>query len=212
MPKIVDPVERRTRIADAVLALIERGGVAEASLRNVAAEAGLNVGSVRHYVDGHEGMLLLALQEMDARVERRITRRAEQFHEGITQQERTDLVIGLFEELLPLDDERRREVAAWLAFTEHSRVTPALQPAARGLIDAGRELARFVFTSAGAPDVDLAAESMAALVDGLTIALLHDPGRLTESQIRTLLAAQLAAGAAGFDAIDDDRAEPPPQD
>ena len=75
MPKIVDADSRRALIAEAVIRLIVRGGIEEASLRNVAAESGLNIGSVRHYVDGYEGMLIDAVRHMARQVAGRIEAR-----------------------------------------------------------------------------------------------------------------------------------------
>lgn len=202
MPKIVDPQERRARIADAVFALIERGGVQEASLRNVAAAAGLNIGSVRHYVDGHEGMLVVAVHEMARRVEARIEAEIAAFDSRPPGErgDRDDEALGehaidLLEQLLPLDAERRREVVVWLAFCEWSRVTPALAAQARVLIDASRRLTRPMLAAAGVPPgaLEPAAESLAAAVDGLAIALLHDPDRLSHQQRRAILRVQLAA-------------------
>lgn len=194
MPKIVDAEQRRAQIAEAVFALIERGGVEEASLRNVAAEAGLNIGSVRHYVDGHEGMLIDAVHEMARRIEHRIEVKVRAV-DTLDPQDRTGLLeaaLDLLEELLPLDEERRREVVVWLAFCERSRVTPALQDQARELIDGSRKLSRPLLKAAGvAPNVlDLASESLARVVDGLGIALLHDPHRLDRAQLRSILRVQ----------------------
>lgn len=195
MPKVVDPEKRRARIADAVFALIERGGVEEASLRNVATESGLNIGSVRHYVDGHEGMLIDAVQEMARRVERRVEGRVSALgaRDPTDRRAMGEAALDMLEELLPLDDERRREVVVWLAFCERSRVTPELQEHARELVDGSRQLCRPLLEAAGvAPDaLDLASQSLAGAVDGLAIALLHDPDRLDRAQLRSILRAQL---------------------
>lgn len=196
MPKIVDPDERRRLIADAVFALVERGGIEEASLRNVAAQADLSVGSVRHYVDGHEGMLITAVHEMSARVERRIRRRIKRLDGSDDPAALLDAGLDVLEELLPLDAERRREVVVWLAFCERARIAPTLAHEARSLIDGARQVARPLLAAAGLtpPALDLATESLAALVDGLAIALLHDPDRLDREQVRDILRGALLAG------------------
>lgn len=64
MPKIVDPGARRRAVADAVLRVIGREGVEGASLRNVAEEAGLAIGSVRHYFRDHDELLLFTMREL----------------------------------------------------------------------------------------------------------------------------------------------------
>jgi AcrR family transcriptional regulator len=78
MPKVVDPGQRREAIADAVLAVVAREGLSAATLRNVAAEANLAIGSVRHYFDSHDELIIFAAQELDRRISRRVRAHAEQ--------------------------------------------------------------------------------------------------------------------------------------
>lgn len=201
MPKVVDAQERRELIADAVFALIERGGIEQVSLRNVAAESGLNIGSVRHYVDGFEGMLLDAVREMARRVQSRLEARIAEVYlrSGDLRVDNPEhlmvlgeLAVDLLEELLPYDDERRREVVVWLAFCERSRVVPGLRSEARQLIDGSRQLCRPLLEAAGVTmGLKAATESLASVVDGLAIALLHDPQRLTRDEVRAILHVQL---------------------
>jgi Uncharacterized protein conserved in bacteria len=49
VPKVVDPAERRRELAEAVWRVIRRDGLEQASVRNVAREADLSMGSLRHY-------------------------------------------------------------------------------------------------------------------------------------------------------------------
>ncbi len=62
----------RTRILEAVLRLVARGGIAEASLRKVAEEAGINIGSVRHYFGSAESLMTAAAEEVGARMAQRL--------------------------------------------------------------------------------------------------------------------------------------------
>lgn len=64
MPKIVDHDERRRQIADAVLELAVSEGLEAATLRRVAAEAGVSMGTVQHYFTDKEEMLTVAFQRM----------------------------------------------------------------------------------------------------------------------------------------------------
>ena len=176
-------------IADAVFELVDEHGVEAASLRNVAERSGLNIGSVRHYVDGAAGMLALAARVMAERVESRLRAIAARASEGSVDRER--LALDLFEEFLPLDERRRREVTVWLAFTELARTEPGFAAEAKWLLEGSREVSALVLQRAGASDVRLGAELMAASIDGLTLALLHDPGRISPAEVRELLRAQL---------------------
>ena len=61
MPKQVDREERRRDIAAAVLRIVTTRGVEAASLRTVAAEAGVSMGAVQHYFTTKDEMLRFAL-------------------------------------------------------------------------------------------------------------------------------------------------------
>ena len=67
MPKIVDVEQRRAELADAAARLIARSGIEAATMREVAAEAGLTTGALTHYfADKHE-LLLTTFQASLAR-------------------------------------------------------------------------------------------------------------------------------------------------
>lgn len=72
MPKLVDHSARREQIADALLNVVARDGLAAVSLRNVAAEAGVTAGMVQHYFASKDEMMSFAMQEAGARYEQRI--------------------------------------------------------------------------------------------------------------------------------------------
>jgi len=61
MPKQVDHEERRRTIAEAVVRVVSTHGVEAASLRAVAAEAGVSMGAVQHYFTTRDEMLRFAL-------------------------------------------------------------------------------------------------------------------------------------------------------
>lgn len=192
MPKQVDPEQRRRHVVDAVFRLVVRDGVAAASLRNIAAEAGLSLGSVRHYFDSSEALLEHAAREMAQRVEARIVARLpglEAALAGDDQEAAFSAVLGLFEELLPLDGQRRAEATVWLAFTELSRTTPVLRPYAAELLHGSRVMALEVTRASGQPDD--AAEVLAACVDGVILAAVHDPEGYPPDRQRQLVAHQL---------------------
>ena len=74
MPRQVDHQERRRHIGQAVLRLISTHGLEAASLRNVAAEAGVSMGTVQHYFDDKQAMLDFAQQYNHERATERIPR------------------------------------------------------------------------------------------------------------------------------------------
>ncbi|MGG7569515.1 TetR/AcrR family transcriptional regulator [Streptomyces sirii] len=77
MPKIVDPVTRRRAVARAVLSVAARHGLERASLRNVAEEAGLAIGSVRHYFADHDELMIFTMRELSQRIGDRVRTHAE---------------------------------------------------------------------------------------------------------------------------------------
>src|ERR1700722_8642251 len=61
MPKQVDHRERRETIARALWRVVEQRGIAHASVREVAQEAGISHGAVQHYFATREEMLIFAM-------------------------------------------------------------------------------------------------------------------------------------------------------
>ncbi|OPC77834.1 TetR family transcriptional regulator [Embleya scabrispora] len=61
MPKQVDHRERRETIARALWRVVEQRGIAHASVREVAQEAGISHGAVQHYFATREEMLVFAM-------------------------------------------------------------------------------------------------------------------------------------------------------
>jgi len=73
MPKVVDHDERRRQIADAVFRVTARDGLDAATLRHVAAEAGVTSGMVQHYFPSKDTMLRYAMDAARQRYETRMT-------------------------------------------------------------------------------------------------------------------------------------------
>ncbi|MET7641381.1 TetR family transcriptional regulator C-terminal domain-containing protein [Streptomyces sp. NPDC005438] len=197
MPKIVDPEERREAVVEALFRVVDREGLERASLRNVAAEAGLAIGSVRHYFDHHSELTLFAMRAMSERVSARLTRRVERGFDG---DDRREAVVQLLAEVLPLDERRRREVVVWLAFLTASRTRPELRAHADELYDGLLTLVTHVLEGAHRRDalaagVDIPAEArrLCAVLDGLSMQLVLHPGRIDPESALTVLRGHLAA-------------------
>ena len=60
MPKIVDQDERKKHVAKATIRIIARSGFESLTMRKVANEAGISYGSVFHYFDTKDAVLLEA--------------------------------------------------------------------------------------------------------------------------------------------------------
>ena len=189
MPKVVDHEERRRELAGAVWRVILRGGIEAVSIREVAAEAGLSTGALRHYYRTKEELLAGA----DRLLVERVIGRLEQRPRGGTVREvvRTALC-----QVLPLDDERYTEAAIWFAFANRSFGDRWIPHKHRSVFDGTRELCQWMvyeLVAVGelAPGTDPEKEvyRLHALIDGLVIQALM--GRLQTSELLGVLDAHL---------------------
>ncbi|GAA3466501.1 TetR/AcrR family transcriptional regulator [Nonomuraea roseola] len=191
MPKVVDPEARREEVAEAVFRVVRRDGLEQASLRNVAEEAGLAIGSVRHYFAGHSELMVFAMQAMNERVVRRLLEHVEKLE---TTDDRLPLAESMLAELLPLDERRREEATIWLAFATAARTRPELRPHAEESYDGLRRLVFKVLDGARrsgrlreGTDLAVEVERLCALIDGLTVhAVLHPDRMNAETMTRVL--------------------------
>ncbi|MGV9303394.1 TetR/AcrR family transcriptional regulator [Nonomuraea sp. NPDC003727] len=193
MPKIVDHDERRREVLSAASTVIVRDGIDAATSRAIAKEAGLSNGVLGHYFTDKDEILLSALRHSHQRIRERITRRVE----GLTG------LAALREVLLdnlPLDDERdqetRLEISFWsrsLAVDRLAEVQRAeaaeLRAAVRLLLEQAREAGEI-----GADgDLDVAAERLLALVDGLSLRALLYPDQLGRAEMERIMITTLEA-------------------
>jgi len=196
VPKVVDAEARRQAVAEAVFRVVSRDGVEQASLRNVADEAGLAIGSVRHYFDSHDELLVFALEELVERVERRVLARADRIHAADSPADRREQVEALLGELIPLDAERHAEMVIWLAFVTAARTRPSLRPSARRLHEGLRMIVREVLVGSSRvadDDVEVETERLAALLDGLAVNAVLQPELLTPTTMTAVLRRHLDA-------------------
>ncbi|MFE0751902.1 TetR/AcrR family transcriptional regulator [Gordonia sp. NPDC058843] len=172
MPKLIDRDERRSEIAEALWRIVLREGVSGVSVREVAAEANISVGSLRHVFADKEELLEFSMRLVYERAGNRLGR-----HQRIRNPLRW--AEAVLSEVLPLDDERRVEMHVNLAMVTESVAHPRLAGAAREAHEGLRSLCRMVLTvfdehgllGAGR-DLDSEAIALHALVDGLAMHLL----------------------------------------
>lgn len=179
MPKFVDPTARRLKVGEAVLRVVGARGVEGASFGAIAEEAGLAIGSVRHYFPNHDAVLLFAMQELADRVTSRLRGRLESLAE-------LDVDLGTVEEilaeLLPVNEHRRLEGDVWLAFIAATRTRPVLAEVAEKASSGIRAVVGHVLAGAErrgllrVEDLAVETERLASLLDGLTLAIIRPPG------------------------------------
>ena len=167
MPKLIDQDSRRHEIAHAVWRIVVRDGVSAVSIRDVAAEAGLAVGSVRHVFATKAELLEYSMALVHQRTRERVTA-----HFAIRDPRK--FAEAVLAELLPLDDQRRIEMAVNTAVVAESPSHPALRRVALDAQQAVSDACAVVLTRLqddGLIDVDLEYETVRlhALVDGLAL-------------------------------------------
>lgn len=195
----MDAAARRQEIVDAVCRIIATDGLERASLREVADEAGLAVGSVRHYFENSEEMLTFSF----AAVVDRIVARLHGAYASVSaaaagSREHDAAVLTLLGEFLPLDEERALDACAWLAFKNAARIRPFLAVEADRSHRAvaavvGQLITRLLQEDGGDRErLVTEAERLLATLDGLTMHALLQPEWMTLEMCRDVLESHLA--------------------
>jgi AcrR family transcriptional regulator len=208
MPKVVDHEERRRLIAQATWRVISRDGVRAASVRTVAAEAGLSTGSLRHYFDDHASLLLFAARHSLELIALRMFA-----HLVEPDAEPRATVQACLEELLPLDEQRAAECAVYFGLVDQVRLVPEYTAFREEMFGQGRRLYRSLVgwlaggprptpevlagdpavgtTPMDDPRLEVRARSLQLFIDGLAVNGLICPGQLDGPALRATLAAEL---------------------
>lgn len=176
MPRQVDRQAQRRLVAEALWRVTIRDGLPEASLRHVAAEAGVSMGLIQHYFASKDEMLLFALDTLHEHVTQRVG-------EHIAALPNPDLSKALVRTvlvtMLPLDEERRADAVVGFAFLAEARTRPRVAAVLReGLTQLedffSAQIRRAQVTGAIRGDIDPEREAatLVALMDGLTANIL----------------------------------------
>jgi AcrR family transcriptional regulator len=191
VPRVVDHALRRQDLAAALWRVVRDQGIQQASVRSVAAAAGTSPSALRHYFRTQDELLGFALQAMVARVRSRVDPMLPTLHGR-------DGAQRLLEQLLPMDAERRDEVAVYLAFLGRSLADPgltAIRDDAEAQSQAAVRRAVELVAEAGAlgPGRDVAAETDRCypMVDGLALHGTLWPDRYPPPHLRAVLEAHL---------------------
>jgi AcrR family transcriptional regulator len=191
--------ERRRHIGEAVWRVIRRDGIDAVSARSIAAEAGMALGSLRHYfprqADVVEFAMRLVIERTTARI-RIIAGRADR-DEDVSKVHDDDAgALLLLEQFLPFDDERRAEVEVWLTFSGAALTDSSLVPVKREFDAVLLDHIRHIVDVRSAADVTpderrFKASRLHALVDGLAAHLVGPFPPVTPTEARAILAAEI---------------------
>jgi TetR/AcrR family transcriptional repressor of bet genes len=191
MPKQVDHEERRRTIAEAVVRVVSTHGVEAASLRAVAAEAGVSMGAVQHYFTTRDEMLLFALEYGNTVLAGRVGKLLAE-RRPATPRENFRLLFTL---LLPLDEDGRAGARVWAALIARGCVD---EPTSKLAADAYTNLTAFVVRGltdamkdhrSAAKEAARSARDLVSVIEGLRWPVLF--GVYSEREALDVLDAQL---------------------
>jgi AcrR family transcriptional regulator len=177
VPKVVDHELRRRELAGAVWRVIVRDGVADVSIRSVAAEAGWSSGALRHYFATRAELLAFACEQV-----------IEQVTERIVGMRPSATARDVLLQTMPVDRPRHTEASIAFAFLALGLGDPELARVQRLHFTSMAELCRGVAHQLTGSDT--MARRLHAVVDGLTVHVLA--GHLTVAEMVTELDAYLA--------------------
>lgn len=191
---MVDHDARRERIAGALLAVVRRDGVGAVSVRSVAAEAGLSVGSMRHTAASQADLVAFAMEAVAERVAARVATRVAGWR--AERPPTLDDLTDLCGEVLPLDAERLAEAAVWLELVTLARTDERLGRVSAEAHEGLRRLAERVVAAlrpaAGPTRREEEAVHLHALLDGLALHAVLHPGLVDPGSMAAVVRAHLA--------------------
>ncbi|CAH0259864.1 MULTISPECIES: TetR/AcrR family transcriptional regulator [unclassified Arthrobacter] len=210
MPKFVDAVIRRQEVVDAVFRIIAADGLERASLREVADEAQLAVGSVRHYFASSDELLTHAFAVVVDRIVGRLTDADSLLGDLLPgSAEHQAALMALLGEFLPVDEERAVDACVWMAFKNAARTKPFLAAEADRSHRAVAAVVGGLILGLAAGAIDPSAtdadgparvdqqvlvteaELLLAVLDGLTMHALLQPEWMTALMCKDVLEAHL---------------------
>ena len=191
MPKIVDHEQRRQHIAEATWQVILKHGIEGATVRQIAKEANLTLGSLRHYFASQEELLIYAMKLVKERATHRVAAIVE------LDLPPAEKVMRILLELVPTNEQTVAEMQVWLAFTVYARHKITLFDALHDGIYTGiKQLILYMDKSQllrSGLDLEIESEKLYAIVDGIALHAFLDPHRLTSERIVSVLQSYLAS-------------------
>ncbi|MEM9745071.1 MAG: TetR/AcrR family transcriptional regulator [Actinomycetota bacterium] len=180
MPKVVDRDERRATIAAAAAEAIADEGIEQATLKSIAARAGVTTGAVTHYFSDKDDVVLAALLHADEAMRSRLDAALDLGRSPV------DALL----DALPNDETSRRDWLVWRTFSDAAIRSEFLRSQHR------RSQSQWLDTATQAlaggdgvtpDDARLDAELVVAVVDAIGDAAAIDPGAWPIARQRSLL-------------------------
>lgn len=188
MPRRADHDSRRATIVEALWRVLRHKGFGEVSVRTVAAEAGMSPTALRYYFPTQDDLLEAAMISTLARGTARVRPLLDAARDRVG-------VERVFQEMLPMDAERRAAQEVYLGFSALAQGSPRLRELSD---DAGMRIRRVagvavqVLEASGElrPTIppDAAARCLDSLVQGLTFQAATWPDTFDADRLRSTLA------------------------
>ncbi|WP_245837311.1 TetR/AcrR family transcriptional regulator [Virgibacillus phasianinus] len=189
----MDHEQRKIKIAEATWNVIVQDGLEKASVRNIAKEANMSAGSLRHYFSTQSELFAFCMQLVSDRVKNRA---AQKSYDGSS----LEAMETLLSEFLPIDEDRRTEMEVWLIFSSKTLVDPTLEELSQLIYDEMRQAVSTVVEglidiglARGDLDKQLEIERLYALIDGMAIHGILHPDRFSVKKTQTTLQYHLKA-------------------
>lgn len=187
MPKIVNHEEKRKLIAEAAWKIIKEEGVEKASIRKVAAGAGMSAGALRHYFSTQDEMLLFI---MDYYLEEGKKRSQDKKWSENPLRAVEEVLL----ELVPIDKEKNIETSVWWIFALRSLSSEKLKVKKDEMTNGTYELARSMIELlvlqgiiSNSIDVEIEQNRLTALIEGLSIHALLRPDVYTPEKVKEVI-------------------------
>lgn len=191
MPKFVNHDKKRKLIAEAAWKIIENEGIEKASIRRVAAEAGMSPGALRHYFSTKDEMLLFIIEYF-------IEEGKKRSDDKEWSKNPLQAVEEVLLELVPIDEEKKIETSVWWIFALRSLTSDALKEKKDEMTDGTYDLANSmirILTLKGilsdSVNADLESSRLSALIEGLSFHALLRPDVYTPEKVKEVISYHL---------------------
>jgi len=185
----ISSVEKKERIARATLLIIQKGGFAMATYRNIADESGFSLGSIQNFFKTQNDLYAFAMETIIKNGELRANS-LKLFHNDVSVEE----FCKLLHQFLPLDAERRTELTAWMAFVTRAASEPRLMYIARQVIGKNYDILEQSIEFMRQRDLfnkkiiaKEAAERLYVFLEGVSLHSIVLPDHYTENAIKNMV-------------------------
>lgn len=177
----------RERIVEAARDAVAAHGVDGASVRTIAAQAGVSTGYVTHYFADKQELMVAVLDHTNAHALRRVTA-------ATADGDARERLRAAVDALLPLDAARRRDwqvwVAAWVSTSPGEQLAKRMRGAWRGLRDL---LAALIAEADARMDAPYEAQRLVTTIAGIGLLAGVDRPAEVRAQAQRMLDDQMAA-------------------